>query len=131
MNQIRLSEPGKIFPMFEFELKGGMEELIQLERELLQHLGFKTLQGDTNYPREKYVNVAKKYDVKELENEHEEKLGQEYGSAFFLTDFPNYTSPFWNMKQSDDVEGEAKKVDVIIMVLKQLVVQNVLVILKK
>ena len=31
--------------MFEFELRGNMEDLIQLERELLQHLGFKTPEG--------------------------------------------------------------------------------------
>ena len=104
----------KIFPMFEFEIKGGMEDLIQIERELLKYLGFKTPKGDTDYPRGKYVSVADAYNVKELENEHEERLEQDYGSVFFLTDFPNYTSPFWNMKQSDDVEGAAKKVDVII-----------------
>ncbi len=103
----------KIFPMFEFELKGGMEELIQLEKELLVHMGFKTSNNDTQYPREKYVKVAEKYGVTELENEHEEQLGKEYGPVFFLTDFPNYTSPFWNMKQSEEVQGEAKKVDVI------------------
>lgn len=104
----------KIFPMFEFELKGGMEDLVQLERELLEHLGFKTPKGDVDYPRGKYADVAEGYGVKELENEHEEQLEKDHGSVFFLTDFPNYTSPFWNMKQSDDVEGEAKKVDVII-----------------
>lgn len=103
----------KIFPMFEFELKGNMEDLIQLERELLVHLGFKTPAGDTEYPREKYAKVAEQYGVRELENEHEEKMGEEHGSVFFLTDFPNYTSPFWNMQQSKEVEGEAKKVDVI------------------
>ena len=104
----------KVFPMFEFELKGDMEDLIQLERELLIYLGFKTPKGDTDYPREKYVKVAQQYGVKELENEHEEKMGEEHGSVFFLTDFPNYTSPFWNMQQSTEVKGEAKKVDVII-----------------
>lgn len=104
----------KIFPMFEFELKGGMEELVKLERELLEYMGFKTPEGTVDYPRDKYVNVANKYNVQELENEHEERIGNEYGSVFFLTDFPNYTSPFWNMKQSDEVPGEAKKVDVII-----------------
>ena len=104
----------KVFPMFEFELKGDMEDLIQLERELLVYLGFKTPKGDTEYPRQKYAKVAQQYGVKELENEHEEKMGEEHGSVFFLTDFPNYTSPFWNMQQSTEVEGEAKKVDVII-----------------
>jgi aspartyl/asparaginyl-tRNA synthetase len=29
-----------------------------------------------------------------------------------ITDFPNYTSPFWNMKQNGD--GTAAKIDVII-----------------
>ena len=104
----------KIFPMFEFELKGDMEDLMKLERELLVHLGFKTPEGTVDYPRGKYVDVAKEYGVEELENEHEERLEKDYGSVFFLTDFPNYTSPFWNMKQSDDVDTEAKKVDVII-----------------
>jgi len=35
--------PGRhelIFPMFEFESKGGMDKLLQLESELLEHLGF-------------------------------------------------------------------------------------------
>ncbi|MBI96148.1 transposase [bacterium] len=104
----------KIFPMFEFELKGDMEDLIQLERELLEWMGFKTPNGDCDYPRGKYVDVARTYGVKELENEHEENLERDHGSVFFLTDFPNYTSPFWNMKQSDEVSNEAKKVDVII-----------------
>ena len=50
--------------------------------------------------------------MKELENEHEEQLEKDHGSVFFLTDFPNYTSPFWNMKQYADGE-QAYKVDVI------------------
>tara|TARA_A100001011_G_C14311331_1_gene845731 strand:- start:452 stop:1309 length:858 start_codon:yes stop_codon:yes gene_type:complete len=103
----------KIFPMFEFELKGNMEDLITLEKELLVHLGFKTPTGDTNYPRNRYENVATEYNVKELEHEHETRLEVDHGSVFFLTDFPNYTSPFWNMKQSG-VDDTAKKVDVII-----------------
>ena len=59
-----------------------------------------------------YKNIAEKYGVKELEHEHETKLGEDYGDVFFLKHFPNYTSPFWNMQQKDD--DEAKKVDVII-----------------
>ena len=42
--------------------------------------------------------MAKEYGVKELEHEHEARLNAENGPVFFLTDFPNYTSPFWNMK---------------------------------
>ena len=107
----------KVFPMFEFELKGGLDELLALERELLEHIGFKKVaddgQGGTKYPEGMYADVAKKYGAVELENEHELQLEKDYGPAFFLTHFPNYTSPFWNMEQ-DAKEGRAKKVDVIL-----------------
>ena len=100
----------KIFPMFEFELKGGMDELIQLEKELLEHMGF----GKADeFPEGDYDDVAEKYHTDELEHEHETAMDTDYGHVFFLKNFPNSTSPFWNMKQSDDKE-HANKVDVII-----------------
>lgn len=102
----------KIFPMFEFELKGGIEELKQMERELLQYMGFKNKEGTHQYPEDTYRSTAKKYEVVELEHEHETQMGIDYGDVFFLTNFPNYTSPFWNMSQKDN--DEANKVDVII-----------------
>jgi len=99
-----------IFPLIDFEIKGDMEDLIKLERELLEHLGF----GDKDsFPRDKYLNIAKKYGVNELEHIHEKYIQRDYGNVFFLTDFPNYSSPFWNMKQNND-DVTAKKVDVII-----------------
>ena len=49
-----------------------------------------------------------------MEHEHEERLCKDHGPVVMLKDFPMHTSPFWNMKQSEEVEGEAKKVDVII-----------------
>jgi len=100
----------KIFPMFEFECRGGMEELILLERELLEYLGF----GEkTRFPQKPYETVAKEYNTVELSHADEAKLEDDYGSVFFLTDFPNHTSPFWNMSQSED-KASARKVDVII-----------------
>jgi aspartyl/asparaginyl-tRNA synthetase len=107
----------KIFPMFEFEMKGGMEEMKKMEEELLDHLGFNKFYSSGTYPEGDYMDVAEKYGVKELEHEHEEKLRQDYGPVFFLKHFPNYSSPFWNMKQAEDstIEGgHAKKIDVII-----------------
>ena len=110
----------KVFPMFEFELKGGIDKLQQLEAELLEHLGFAksavqveggvTRQG---YPAGDYTDVAAKYKVRELEHEHEEQLETDYGPVFFLKNFPNYTSPFWNMRQNPD-GLRANKIDVII-----------------
>ena len=115
--------PGRhdlIFPMFEFECKGNMDDMIELEAELLEYLGFEgkdalSSSGNmvTQYPRDTYDNIAKKYDTQEIEHEHEMKLLDDYGSAFFLTDFPFYTSPFWNMKVHE-TKGTAKKVDVIL-----------------
>jgi aspartyl/asparaginyl-tRNA synthetase len=100
----------KIFPMFEFEMKGNMDALVQMERELCEHLGFGKA---SEFPEGNYEVVGKKYGVEELEHEHEAQLETDYGSVFLLTNFPNNTSPFWNMKQDPDGK-HAKKVDVII-----------------
>ena len=97
-----------IFPMFEFECKGGMDQLLELEKELVEYLGFGNKE---NYPEDDYENISEKYSVDELEHEHEEQINRDYGPVFLLKNFPNKTSPFWNMKQ--DGTGRAKKVDVI------------------
>jgi aspartyl/asparaginyl-tRNA synthetase len=101
----------KIFPMFEFEMKGGLDALVQLEKDLLEHLGFGSA---AEFPEGNYNDVADKYGVKELEHEHEDNLRRDHGPVYFLKMFPNYTSPFWNMKQSDKDSGLANKVDVIL-----------------
>ena len=103
----------KIFPMFEFELKGGIEELRKVEMELLDYLGFNQEEETMDYPRDNYDNVATKYDVDELDHIHEEYMERDYGKAFFLEYFPLKTSPFWNMRLMDD-KVHAHKIDVII-----------------
>ena len=100
----------KIFTMFEFEMKGNMDALVQLERDLCEHLGFGKA---SEFPEGDYEVVGKKYGVDELEHEHEAQMETDYGNVFLLTNFPNTTSPFWNMKQDPDGK-HAKKVDVII-----------------
>ena len=98
-----------IFPMFEFEMLGDMNDMIELEKELLVHLGFGARE---TFHEGNYEDVANKYSVRELEHEHEERLETDYGKVFILKSFPNHTSPFWNMMQ--DKSGlRAKKVDVI------------------
>jgi aspartyl/asparaginyl-tRNA synthetase len=99
-----------IFPMFEFETHGGKDELLKLERELLEHLGFGKAES---FPEGKYTDVAKQYGTEELEHEHEARLNIDYGPVFLLKDFPNMTSPFWNMRQSKTGDY-AEKVDVIL-----------------
>ena len=109
--------PGRhdlIFPMFEFETKGGQTEMIQLEKELLEHIGFDKVGGTAavpNYPEEEYRDMMVKYGADDLEHEHEQQMEKDYGPVLFLKNFPYHTSPFWNMKKEGDT---AAKVDVIV-----------------
>ena len=116
--------PGRhdvIFPMFEFEAHGDFEDLIQLENDLCKHLGFKSKTERNMYtedfPGGFYQSVLAKYTGPELDASHEEELYKEYGDVFFLTHFPESTSPFWNMKLGElDVKKDKKlanKCDVI------------------
>ena len=104
--------PGRhsiIFPMFEFELKGDMSELEKLERELLCYLGY-----DINkFAEGNYIDVAEKYNTKDISHEYEQKIYQDYGAVFLLKNFPEYTSPFWNMARNED-KTTANKIDVIL-----------------
>jgi len=102
--------PGRhelIFPMFEFESKGTMEDMLKLEDELLNHLGFGS-------PVErKYDEMCELYGgVPILENEHETRMWEEIGPVVSLQHFPLRTNPFWNMKHGgNDIYN---KVDVIL-----------------
>jgi len=96
-----------IFPMFEFEAKGTMRELHQLEVKLLEHLGFE-------YPViTDYDSVCEEYGgVPILENEHETRMWEEKGSVVSLQNFPLRTNPFWNMKHAGN--NKYNKIDVIL-----------------
>jgi aspartyl/asparaginyl-tRNA synthetase len=96
----------RIFPMFEFELHGTMDDLRLIEHQLLQHLGFNAAQfrfGD-------YCKVAAALQTHELDHGHEAELCAD-APVFFLENFPEYTSPFWNMLRED---GVARKIDVLL-----------------
>ena len=99
----------KVFPMFEFEMRGSMGDLVKLEAEMLEYMGFGS---QDEFAYKDYRKLAEEYGVLELDHEHEERMCNENGDVVFLQDFPNHTSPFWNMKQADD-GVTAKKVDVI------------------
>ena len=95
-----------IFPMFEFEAPGDMKDLEDLEKELLKFVGF----GD-GYTGNSYLTIADHFGVKELTGDHETQMHKEFGPVYFIRDFPEYTSPFWNMKRQGDF---ANKIDVIL-----------------
>ena len=98
--------PGRhetIFPMFEFEMHGGVEELEKMEIELCQHLGIPLDAANIKT----YEEWGEKFKTQELEHIHESSIGRG-----MITEFPEWTSPFWNMARNED--GTSKKIDVIL-----------------
>lgn len=103
--------PGRhnlIFPMFEFETHGGLDDLQKLEMELLEFMGFGSA---SSFKVAEYKDVAEHYSVPEIKAKEEAMMREDYGNVTLLKNFPQYTSPFWNMKKDGDV---AKKIDVIL-----------------
>ncbi|HXV26631.1 MAG TPA: amino acid--tRNA ligase-related protein [Candidatus Paceibacterota bacterium] len=103
--------PGRhevIFPMFEFEAPGGMDDLRRTEVALCEHLGFGSPEM---YRHIAYDEAARFYGVSELTAEHEARMEKDFGPVVFLESFPNHTSPFWNMRRDG---GYARKIDVIL-----------------
>ncbi len=104
--------PGRhklIFPMFEFESRGNLSDLEVLEAALLEHLGYGR---STSFPRINYEDAARQYGVDDINSQVELKIAADYGRAVFLKNFPETTSPFWNMRR--DGQGRACKIDVIL-----------------
>ncbi|MDB5163921.1 MAG: Transposase [Candidatus Saccharibacteria bacterium] len=104
--------PGRhkiLFPMFEFELKGNIEQLMKFETELLEYLGFGK---SSDYHFKKYDELKHHYKTRELTHAHENEMQQDFGAVVFCRDFPTYTSPFWNMKKKG--RDHAHKIDVIL-----------------
>jgi len=106
--------PGRhdiIFPMFEFEMAGDIGDLKSMEYDLCEHLGFRGFGDIVSKP---YSEWQKHYGLSpdtELEAEHETKMYEDFG-ATMITDFPEMTSPFWNMSRNRD--GTSRKIDVIL-----------------
>ena len=103
--------PGRhklIFPMFEFELPGTIDDLQNFETELLDYLGF----DKSKFVYKSYDQLRDFYKTDELTHKHENQMEHDFGPVVFCKDFPIYTSPFWNMRKKG--ETHAHKIDVII-----------------
>ena len=98
--------PGRhetIFPMFEFEMHGGVDDLKQMEIDLCKHMGLPPLVERT------YAAWCDHFNTEELDHDHERQIG-----SGMITDFPEWTSPFWNMSRFPEPSGTSKKIDVIL-----------------
>ena len=102
-----------IFPMFEFEFPGNIKDLEKMERELCQHMGFGNKHSIVDKDYLEWCEYFDLYDGEELTHKHEAEMCKKWqGRVCMIKNFPNYTSPFWNMRQNGD--GTAAKIDVII-----------------
>lgn len=98
----------KIFPMFEFESRGTLDDLRALEEDLCAYLG---LGKKRTFTHQDYKSMAEHYGVEEITSTEEKLMAENFGRVVFLEKFPEHTSPFWNMRRS---RGIAHKIDVII-----------------
>ena len=98
-----------IFPMFEFEMPGDINDLKKMEYELCEYLGMPVAMEKTYREWQEHYGLTY---IDELEAEHETKMHEEYISTM-ITDFPEFTSPFWNMSRNEG-GGTSKKIDVIL-----------------
>jgi len=104
--------PGRhdiIFPMFEFEMPGNVDDLKAMEYELCEYLGFGNITEKTYAEWQQHFGLSADT---EMEAQHELAMEKEFGQTL-ITNFPELTSPFWNMARNDDGET-AKKMDVIL-----------------
>lgn len=96
----------KIFPMFEFESKGNMDEMRKVEAGLLAYLGFPAPVSH------RYLDLCKQYGASELDAKLELIMQKDLGNVISLEHFPQHTHPFWNMRH--DQNGIYNKIDVIL-----------------
>ena len=103
--------PGRheiIFPMFEFEMPGDINNLKAMEYELCEYLGFGEITEKTYAEWQNHYGLAEDY---EMTAEEETNMMNEFGQTM-ITEFPEMTSPFWNMSRNGD--GTSRKIDVIL-----------------
>ena len=100
--------PGRhdlIFPMFEFESFGNVDDLKRL---LSSFLNFCDLPAAETVS---YVSACNRYGVDLIGAVEEARLQNDYGNSVMLERFPMHSQPFWNMKVHLTL---ANKVDVIL-----------------
>ncbi len=100
-----------LFGLIEFESRGDFNDLREFTAEMLMYLGFKK-------PVEfAYAELCEKFGVKELENEHEMRIYEDCDAPVMIKYFPEFTSPFFNMKRVNGPKNEVLscKIDTILL----------------
>lgn len=97
-----------IFPLFEFETYGEMEDLLELEKELLVSIGY----DPKMFVEKEYRDLMTEYKTSELDSKHELKMNDDFSPVVFLKNFPKQFA-YWNMKLHPD-KSASYKIDVIL-----------------
>ena len=85
--------PGRhdiIFPMFEFEMPGSIDDLKAMEYELVEYLGFKKPEERTYESWQRHFELDADA---ELEAEHETAMHEQFDTAM-ITDFPEFATQY-------------------------------------
>ena len=90
-------------------MPGDIDDLKAMEYELVDYLGFEKPTEKTYADWQKHYGLGSNSD---LTADEEGKMYDEFNTAL-ITDFPEFTSPFWNMSRYED-GITSKKIDVIL-----------------
>lgn len=105
-------------PILEFETNGTMSDLMNLEMDLICHLGY---DKPTKLSYEEALEIVNKNQETEiLDNADEQTLCREQNSVILLYNHPERTNPFWNIKR-DENTSHSCKVDVLMYGLKTII----------
>ncbi len=93
--------PGRhenIFPIFDFETSGGIQSMLQIQRELLEHFDF-----DMGLYKEfTHSNLTLDLGVKNIDAATESLIGQNVSPVTVVTDRPNSINKSWCAKRDND-----------------------------
>lgn len=84
-----------IFPMVEYDMRGGRAALVELQKQLLDDFGFGNFYSGSAYPTGEHVAASC------CISEQEDTLRKEHGPVFFLSNNTTNPAPFWDTKKSD------------------------------
>lgn len=90
--------PGRhenIFPIFDFETSGGIQSMLQIQRELLEYLNFDMEQ----YKEFTYDNLTLDLGVKHIDAATESLIGQNISPTTVVTNKPDTLNPSWSSKR--------------------------------
>ncbi len=99
----------KVFPIFEFETHGNMEDLIELEFELMKYLGI-----DAKPKTVDYEDLCRMYDTNLIGPEHEKELPYSFSNVVAIMNFPTRSDPFFNVRRKPLDSNNYKKADLIL-----------------